>query len=138
MVLCGSHLYKQFVGQRDSFSPVEDRAKGLQTGLDKSTLILVGSLLLVSSVFFKLFVCLAIAGLLSSDTVRNWSVSNLFQAYWGLRSNICRHLFPRQLMLLLWINFQFFSFNFYQCTCSYTFSLYPHYEIDTLRKNLKK
>nr|CAN60967.1 hypothetical protein VITISV_017509 [Vitis vinifera] len=56
---------------RYSFSPMEDRAKGLQTGPDKSTLILAGSLLLGSSVFFNLFVWLAVAGLLSSDTVRN-------------------------------------------------------------------
>ena len=135
MVLCSSHLNRQCVGRRDSFSPMEDRAKGLQTGPDKSTLILAGSLLLGSSVFFNLFVWLAVAGLLSSDTVRNWSVSSLFQAYWGPRCNICRHLFPRQLMLLLlWINFQFFFFNFYQCPCSYTVSLYPHYDIHTLRK----
>ena len=137
LLLCSSHLYRQCVGRRDSFFPVENRAKGLQTGPDKSTLILVGSLLLGSSVFFNLFVWLAIAGLLSSDTARNWSVSSLFQAYWGLRSNICRHLFPRQLMLLLWINFQFFSFDFYRCSCSYIVSLYPYYDIDTLKKILK-
>ena len=61
LLLCSSHLYRQCVGRRDFFSHVEDRAKRLQTGLDKSTLILVGSLLLGSSVFFDLFVWLAIA-----------------------------------------------------------------------------